>query len=82
MNPWPIAYTYANGKTIKIYSVEAAEGEGEAGKVLSAKGTLTVACGKGVIVIRELQQEGSKRMSAKEFLNGNRIAEGDRFGND
>ena len=40
---------------------------------------LFVKTADGWLEILELQQEGKKRMSAEEFLRGNRFAENDRF---
>ena len=38
---------------------------------------IKVACGKGVLLLEEVQIEGSKRMSAKDFANGNKVKVGD-----
>ena len=41
---------------------------------------ITVKTGKGSLLVKELQLEGKKRMSAEEFLRGNRMDKGERFG--
>ena len=79
LNPWPIAYTKYEGKTLKIYNVSIIETLGNAGEVISVDGGITVATGRGSIVINELQLEGGKKMSAKEFLLGRKIPVGYRF---
>ena len=79
LNPWPIAYTKYEGKTLKIYNVSTIETLGNAGEVISVDGGITVATGRGSIVINELQLEGGKKMSAKEFLLGRKIPVGYRF---
>lgn len=79
MNPKPAAQCFHNGKIMKVFYAVPAEGKGEPGEVLTAKGKLIVACGKGAIEITELQEEGGKRMSAKDFLSGRKIAVGERL---
>lgn len=73
LNPWPSAYTYLNGKTLKVWkcSVEAGECEAEPGTVTAVdKEGIHVACGKGMLVLTEVQLEGKKRMEADAFLRG------------
>jgi methionyl-tRNA formyltransferase len=77
MLPWPGAYTYSNGKMIKIYKAELSEGEGAPGEVLIAgQGILRVMTGEGALDILELQMEGGKRLDAKAFLLGRKIDPG------
>ncbi len=77
MLPWPGAYTYSNGKMIKIYKAAVAEGEGKQGEVIDApQGVLRVMTGEGALDILELQLEGGKRLDAKAFLSGRRIEPG------
>jgi methionyl-tRNA formyltransferase len=40
---------------------------------------LTVACGSGALLIRELQRAGGKRLAAQDFLRGWPIPIGTRF---
>ena len=65
-------------KTSRI--VEAGGVFGKAGEVLSAdaKG-ITLACGKGKLLITELVPEGKKAMSASSFVNGRGVVVGDIF---
>ena len=80
MNPWPSAYTFLNGKTLKVWkcSVES----GNCGK--EAPGTITgvdkkgihVACGTDKLVLKEVQLEGKKRMETDAFLRGYQVTEG------
>lgn len=77
MLPWPGAYTFSNGKMLKIYKVAVSEGEGEPGEVLAAgQGILRVMTGEGALDILELQLEGGKRLDAKAFLSGRKIEPG------
>lgn len=74
LNPWPSAYTYLNGKTLKIWkaAVETSGSEPkEPGTVIKAdKDGVHVACGQDILVLQEVQLEGKKRMDAAAFLRG------------
>ena len=74
-NPAPGAYTILpNGKKLKIWKSVVEEGTGEAGEIIQVdKRGLVVACGKGAVQILELQPEGKKVMTAKDFLNGKSV---------
>jgi methionyl-tRNA formyltransferase len=50
----------------------------DAGTMLSDD--FTVACGKGILKITELQKTGKKVMKSLEYLRGNPIEIGSRFG--
>ena len=73
MNPWPVATTELQGKRFKIYSscVVDATAEKPAGTILELTKTgLQMACGKGILEIRQLQAEGGKRMAAPDYFRG------------
>lgn len=85
LNSWPSAYTYINGKSVKLWRCEVVDrdfdGMERAGALLSVtKDAVDAACGKGILRIRELQLEGKKRMDIKSFLLGNQWKEGMVFG--
>ncbi|HPQ67487.1 MAG TPA: methionyl-tRNA formyltransferase [bacterium] len=80
MTPWPGAYTFWQGKTIKILQAEPVAGHGAPGEVLQAKKDLLVAAGEGAVALRQLQMQGKKEMPAAAFLNGVPLAVGDTFG--
>jgi len=73
MFPWPCAYCYLNKERIKITKVKALEGCGIAGRVEKSDEELLIGTGKGLISVIELQPEGKKLMSGKEFLIGRRL---------
>jgi methionyl-tRNA formyltransferase len=54
-------------------------GQGAPGAVLDAGSELVVACGNDALAISELQRPGSRRLKAREFLRGHRLAAGRRF---
>lgn len=81
--PWPGAYTYLEGKLLKILWAEVAEvdSEGEPGEVIDVgRDEFKVACGKNALIIKELQPESRRHMTAKEFLAGYKIAPGIKLG--
>lgn len=82
LNPWPVARTSLGGKLLKLWRVDVQEPESRTdrkpGQVLEAgpgRG-ITVQSGRGIVVIRELQLEGKKRMSVEEFLKGHPVSGG------
>jgi methionyl-tRNA formyltransferase len=77
MHPWPGAFTELDGARVLIHRTEVRIEErtlAEPGTIVRADGEvgIEVACGQGLIAIRELQLEGKKRMSAGELLAGRR----------
>lgn len=82
LNPWPSAYTYLGKKTLKIWAADVREGTGaEPGTVVFLeKDCFGVQTGDGVLVCREVQLEGKKRMDAGAFLRGNALEAGTLLG--
>lgn len=84
MNPWPSAYTSYQGKQLKIWEALAREEEGsvpEPGIIVSVgRQDFTVATGRGLLQVLEVQLAGKKRMSARDFLLGMRLAPGEKLG--
>ena len=82
MNPWPGAFTFlptAEGpRKLKVFgSIQHSRNIGAPGTVVRAdKHGLLVAAGKGGLLLREVQVEGKKRMSARDFLMGTLVAPG------
>lgn len=81
LNPWPSAYTYIDGRQLKIWKATVSDQKGECATVLNVdKKSITIGCGEGSVRVLEVQLEGKKRMEMSAFLLGNRILEGDRIG--
>jgi methionyl-tRNA formyltransferase len=81
LTPWPGASTFVDGKTLKICRCRVAGGSGTPGTVLQADRTgLLIACRDGALLIDELQLEGKKRLSARDFLAGYTIKPGTVLG--
>ena len=77
LNSWPSAYTSFQGKTLKLWEADVRKQADDAslsaipGTVVDVtKEEITVACGCDFLVLKELQLEGKKRMTTKEFLLG------------
>jgi methionyl-tRNA formyltransferase len=83
LSPGPCAYTFFNGKKIKIYSStwERTPITGSAGKIgrETEKG-LPVTAKNGFVYIEDVQLEGKKRMPVHDFLKGFRMMAGDSLG--
>lgn len=75
MNPWPSAFTFLNGKQLKIWSVKVSEGGPEKPGTVTAvsKDYIEVSTGEGALRIYELQLEGKKRMTTQAFLLGMKV---------
>lgn len=75
VNPWPGAYFEINGKKIKVHKAKVCEQTGEPGKIIAsdAKKGLIIATKDSSIELIEIQPEGKRRMTAKEYLIGNKI---------
>ena len=83
--PWPNAHTTLNSRRLIIRqaSVEnLPQSSGEPGQIIEAHGDrLSVACGNETLLrILELQPEDSRRMSARDFLNGAHLKAGAMLG--
>ncbi len=81
-NPVPVSRTYLRGELLKVWEAEALPGENKdvPGTVLSLDETgLSVACGKGRLVLQMLQRAGGKPMTAREFFKGFPVVPGERL---
>ncbi|PTX92179.1 methionyl-tRNA formyltransferase [Verrucomicrobia bacterium LW23] len=76
MTPWPGAWSLVplgdEMRTLKVFDfIPSARVSGVPGEIISAdKHGVMVAAGHGGILLREVQLEGKKRMSAAEFARG------------
>jgi methionyl-tRNA formyltransferase len=76
--PWPGAYTYWNNKLFKILAARPLNVSLESPLVPGTVTTredaghpvLAIVTGAGLLLVRQLQLEGKKAMSAEEFLRG------------
>ena len=85
LNPWPSAYTYIDGKTLKIWEAEVFDRNygceyGEVAEV--TRNCLIIQTGVGALSVKSVQLQGKKRMDIAAFLNGYTIEKGTRFDNE
>ena len=83
LNPIMGAYTFVNGKKLKIWKSHVAKdiGQGNPGSIYSVKPSLIICTGKDYLELIEVQPENSKKMSARDFVNGSKLQVGDVLGN-
>ena len=80
LNPWPTAYTFLDGKSVKIHEAKAAEGfSGKTGELLDEK-RFIVGCKNGAVELITVQPEGKNKMSGADFIRGRRLVKGTVFG--
>lgn len=79
MNPWPCAFTFLNGKMLKVYKAEKV-GNIDISKFTDGqvifddnKNGLVVKCKDGALRLCIIQLEGKKRMNDTDFVIGQRI---------
>ncbi len=80
VTPWPGAWTTLGGATVKIWRTTVGDAAIPPGHlVCSLKTGMAVGTGCGSIRVQEIQLPGKRRMSARDYLCGCRIAEGTVF---
>jgi methionyl-tRNA formyltransferase len=82
--PWPGAYATFREQTCQLWGRPEASGTAGAhitpGEIVPSAKEIYVVCGEGTCLrIESIQAEGRKKISAREFANGARLATGDRF---
>ena len=83
--PAPGAHTAWQGVPIKVWAAHAAPGDSagaplQVGRVLRADAQgISVATGRGTLVLTELQRAGGKRLGAADFLRGFALSAGGAF---
>ncbi|HEX8920900.1 MAG TPA: methionyl-tRNA formyltransferase [Pyrinomonadaceae bacterium] len=89
LQPWPNAFTKYNSQRLVIWRASVVTGETElqgggddVGLILKAHGDeLFISCGDETqLRLEEVQPEGKRRMSIRDFLNGTRARAGERLG--
>lgn len=84
--PFPTAFSYFHGKKLTVWrsnEADQAHQLGHPGEIIEAAGDrLLVFCGgDSILQITELQLEGKRRVSARDFINGVRPGVGELLGN-
>jgi methionyl-tRNA formyltransferase len=82
-DPRPGAFTSLDDKDVKLFGARAETREtpsappGEV--VIATEDGIVVTCGKGTVLVTQVQPSGQKRMAVGEWLRGRGIAPGRRF---
>jgi methionyl-tRNA formyltransferase len=83
LHPWPHAHCFLDGRRLIVHRsalADAAEPAPAPGTIVTAKNDrLLVSTGSGLLSLCEVQVEGKRPVSAREFLAGHRLVTGDRF---
>jgi len=78
--PWPGLFTFRRETRLKLASLSLVAGGPSGlppGTIISLSPSLVLACGDGAVAVGELQAEGRKRLSAAEFVRGERVVPGE-----
>lgn len=84
LDPWPGTFTKFRGRLCHIWGhpgdPPVAGATAEPGSLVEHRGETFAACGRATwLHLDFVQPEGRKRMTAREFSNGARLARGDQF---
>ena len=82
--PWPGSYTTFRGQTCHLWGRPETRGAAGAivtpGEIVPSAKEIYIVCGEGTCIrLESVQIEGRKKISAREFANGARLAPGERF---
>ena len=73
-NPWPVAWTRLQDRTLRIWRARAEEGSGPPGQTIAEDGAgPLVATGSGTLRLLELQLPGGRPQSGTAFINGHTL---------
>ena len=80
--PWPHAYSFLNGERVILLRTKVGGGGSapQPGRVEATADSIEVVTGDGRIAITQLQPEGRRPMSAREFLAGHPVSPETKFG--
>lgn len=79
-NPAPVCFTTLNGETFKIYKCKVVDATGGVGEIISVDNEIIVGCKDKAISLLVVQKAGGKQMNVIDFLRGNKLSIGDKFG--
>ncbi len=72
MQPWPIAFTHIEEKSLRIYKATILDKKSseKPGTIIQVDKELYISTGSNILKVEDLQIEGKKRMPADVFLRG------------
>lgn len=73
-NPWPGAYVQYKGERLAIWKARPLADVGEAapGAIIVHEKMPAIVLQRGALLVEEVQRQGSKRITGRDFLNGER----------
>jgi len=72
LNPFPVAYFKYEDKRFKVYKAEIKNDSSIVGMIMNiSKEGIEIGCEDGIIVLKEIQPEGKKRVLVSDYVNGN-----------
>ncbi len=82
LDPWPSAYTQLNNEVLKISrtSIDTTISDSPGSVLKADTDGVLIACGKGALLIDQLQLPGKKKLSAADFLRGRDLPVGSKVG--
>ena len=87
LDPWPTTYTILADRRLRLFSPRVIDRDicgaasAEPGTVCTAdRNGLLITTGKDCLLVREIQAEGSRRMSVNAFISGHPIPPGTKLG--
>jgi methionyl-tRNA formyltransferase len=87
MHPWPAAFTFIEIRddkppvriTIHAADFDEAETGKESGTIIQCtEDSMNIAAGRGILIVKELQTAGKKRMKVNDFVCGAQVPTGSR----
>ena len=80
MSASPCAFTFLDGKRFKVYFAEKTDIKTDLPAGTAADDRLGVSCDGYILRLTDVQAEGSRRMSADDYLRGKKVPKGTVFG--
>lgn len=78
--PWPGAVLWRHERPLKVFRAQVGPSTGaKAGTIVHVGDTVDVETSEGVLKLEQVQPEGKRRMPARDWAAGARIAVGDAF---
>lgn len=80
-SPQPGAYTFRNGKRLKILQSEISQLKGQPGEVIAlTKDAVVVGCGHESLLLLKVQPEGKRPLQVSDYLRGYPLEVGESLG--
>ena len=80
--PWPGAFAIFRGRTLNVLTASAVDQKLPPGEIFVEGDQVLVGCGEDTaLALGEVQMDGKKRMSARDFANGYHLKSGQKIDN-